>query len=82
MRTGRPYRYAWDKGQLERMRAAGMGATRIAKIMGCDPSTVRHALIALGLPTRCETIRITDQNLDRMIAQFMTKVERARRAAE
>jgi hypothetical protein len=77
----RPYRYEWSREQLMRLRAAGMGTVRIAKIYGCDQSTVRNALKRLGIPTYAPAVRITDLNLDRMIDQFMTKVERARRIA-
>lgn len=44
-------RIDWSKERLEAMRAKGWGCVRIGKELGCDHTTVLHAMKRLGIPT-------------------------------
>lgn len=57
MNTGRPRKYDIKREDLIRLREAGYGRVMIAKVYGCDQSTVRHWLIKYGLPTVGPKIR-------------------------
>lgn len=69
MNIGREY--VVKLGDLRRMREAGMGCWAIAKVYGCDQSTVRHWLIRFGLPTQRQNP-----------SPPMDEIERAIRSAE
>lgn len=49
--TGRPPMYDLNRDVLMRLREAGLGRIRIAKIFHCQDTTVRAALVKHGLPT-------------------------------
>jgi hypothetical protein len=58
--------YQWDG--LAKLRDAGFGTHRIAKIYGCEPSTVRSALMRLGLPTKLP--KVPAPNIEAEIERF------------
>lgn len=70
-------RYIIAKADLQRMRDAGMGQYRIARALGCDPSTVMYWLKKFKMPTSLkQPIHISTDQVMRAIADFQ------RRAAE
>lgn len=57
MSNGRPRKYNITREDLIRLRAKGYGRTTIAKVYGCDQTTIRHWLIKYDLPTIAPKIR-------------------------
>jgi len=72
---GRPVKYIFERKHLIRLRAARMGTVRIAKIYGCDPTTVRRALIAMGLPTQFPAVTLTDEMVEKKIRKYRQHCE-------
>lgn len=68
-------KYNWDRDRLAYLREQGLGTWRIAKIYGCDQSTVRYWLEKFELPT--DTKRATSCFDDRL-----NHLVRTMRAAE
>ena len=68
----RPKRYDIRKEHLEKMRVAGMGRIAIAKVYGCDESTITYWLRKYELPTGLapQPQPITDLDIDASIERY------------
>jgi hypothetical protein len=70
--VSRPCTFPWNKKQLMRLREVGMGTPTIAKLYGCDVSTVRHTLLKYGLPTqRIAKPGLSDEAVERFAQAFL-----------
>lgn len=65
-------KYDIRKEHLEQMRAAGMGRISIAKVYGCEESTITHWLRKYGLPTSLQSPleTVTDADIMRGIERY------------
>lgn len=74
----RPCTYPWNKKQIARLREVGMGTPTIAKLYGCDVSTVRHTLLKYGLPTqRIPRPELSDDAVERFAQAVLARRRRS-----
>lgn len=66
-------RYRVSESHLRRLRQEGLGCSQIAKIYGCDPSTVRFWLQKFGIPPAGPIVSLKDADIDRAIERFGRK---------
>lgn len=75
----RPREYLVRVEDLRRMREAKMGTTAIAKVYGCDQSTVRSWLNRFGMPTQRQYVAPTPEAIDSAIAAANHRIENRKR---